>query len=89
MLVKINGTPFDTARVMRFAPRRKGGLDFQPDDVCSREALKAQQEYVEKQGFKHWTVDKMGWRFLFWTDGCGNVFPQCFAPLSGNVEIEA
>lgn len=33
MIVKINGSVFDTERVMRFAPRRKGGLDFQPDDI--------------------------------------------------------
>lgn len=87
MIVKINGSVFDTERVMRFAPHKKDGLDFQPDDICSRESLKAQQEYVEKQGFEHWTVNRMGWMFLFWSDGCGNTFPQCFAPSTGKLEI--
>lgn len=86
MLVKINGVLFDTERVMRFAPHKKGRLEFQPDDACSREMLQAQQEHVKKCGYKHWTVDRMGWRFLFWTDGCGNVFPQAFAPLTGELE---
>lgn len=39
MVVKINGSAFDTERVMRFAPRKKDGLDFQPDDVCTLDEL--------------------------------------------------
>lgn len=87
MLVKINGIPFNPESVLRFAPRKKGRMKFEPDDICSRESLKAQQEYVEKCGFKTWTVDKMGWRFMLWKDEFGNMFPQCFAPLSGELEM--
>ena len=35
MIVKINGSAFDMARVMRFAPHKKDGLDFRPEDVCT------------------------------------------------------
>lgn len=31
MIVKINGSVFDTKRVMRFAPHKKDGLDFRPE----------------------------------------------------------
>ena len=88
MLVKINGILFNPERALRFAPKKKGALRFIPEDVTTLDGLVAQQEYVEKCGFKHWTVDRMGWRFLFWTDGCGNVFPQAFTPMSGKVEIQ-
>lgn len=64
MVVKINGSAFDTERVMRFAPHKKGGLDFQPDDVCTLSMMAEQADYFEKCGFKTWTVDKMGWRFM-------------------------
>ena len=46
-----------------------------------------QADYFEKCGFKTWTVDKMGWRFMLWKDEFGNTFPQCFAPISGNLEM--
>lgn len=39
MVVKINGSAFDTERVMRFAPRKKDGLDFRPEDVCTLDEL--------------------------------------------------
>lgn len=87
MVVKINGSAFDTERVMRFAPRKKDGLDFQPDNVCTLSMMAEQADYLEKCGFKTWTVDKMGWRFMLWKDQFGNTFPQCFAPLSGNLEM--
>lgn len=90
MIVKINGTPIDTARVMRFAPHRKGGFDFRPEDVRSLDELKWVQKRITMYGEpgEHvWTVDRMGWRFLLLRDAYGNVFPQCFAPLSGVLEI--
>lgn len=40
MVVKINGTPIDTARVLRFAPHKKDGLDFRDNEVCSLDELK-------------------------------------------------
>lgn len=43
MIVKINGSVFDTERVMRFAPHKKGGLDFQPDDVCTLSMMAERQ----------------------------------------------
>ena len=33
------------------------------------------------------TVDRMGWRFVLLKDIYGNTFPQCFAPLTGELEI--
>lgn len=89
MLVKINGTPFDTKRVMRFAPHRMGGLDFRPEDVTTLEELerlKAEFKKLPDSDFA-WTVDKMGRRFLFLRDAYGNTFPQCFAPTSGKLEM--
>lgn len=92
MLVKINGTLFDTERVMRFAPRRKDGLDFRPDDVLPLDELEKRERELRAgadglpAGFNAWTVDKMGWRFLLWSDGYGNTFPQCFAPLTGKLK---
>lgn len=86
MLVKINGILFNPERVLRFAPKKKGALRFAPEDVTTLDGLKAQQEYVSKSGFRTWTVDRMGWRFLFWSE-FGNTFPQCFAPLSGKLEM--
>ena len=87
MLVKINGIPFNPESVLRFAPRKKGRMKFEPDDICTLSMMTAQADYVEKCGFKTWTVDKMGWRFMLWKDEFGNTFPQCFAPLSGNFEM--
>lgn len=87
MIVKINGSVFDTERVMRFAPHKKDGLDFRPDDVCTLSMMAEQADCLEKCGFKTWTVDKMGWRFMLWKDGFGNTFPWCFAPISGNLEM--
>ena len=84
MLVKINGIPFNPESVLRFAPRKKGRMKFEPDDICTLSMMAA---HVEKCGFKTWTVDKMGWRFMLWKDEFGNTFPQCFAPLSGNLEM--
>ena len=52
MLVKINGIPFNPESVLRFAPRRKGGLDFRPEDVCTLSMMAALADYVEKCGFK-------------------------------------
>lgn len=74
---------------MRFAPRKKDGLDFRPEDVTALEELerlKAEFKELTNSDFV-WTVDKMGWRFLFLRDKFGNTFPQCFAPLSGNLEM--
>ena len=87
MVVKINGSAFDTERVMRFAPRKKGRMKFETDDVCTLSMMAEQADYFEKCGFKTWTVDKMGWRFMLWKDEFGNTFPQCFAPISGNLEM--
>ena len=89
MLVKINGTPFDTARVMRFAPRRKDGLDFRPEDVTTLEELERRCEKMVKLPLTHEVkvVDKMGWRFVILYDCYGNTYPQCFAPLSGKLEM--
>lgn len=91
MIVKINGSVFDTERVMRFAPRRKGGLDFRPKDVVPLYELENQEQSLregmdELPGSNVWTVDKMGWRFLLWSDGYGNTVPQCFAPINGELE---
>ena len=89
MTVKINGVSFDTKRVMRFAPHRMGGLDFRPEDVTTLEELerlKAEFKLLPDSDFA-WTVDKMGWRFLFLRDKFGNTFPQCFAPTSGKLEV--
>ena len=47
MVVKINGSAFDTERVMRFAPRKKDGLDFQPDNVCTLSMMAEQADYLE------------------------------------------
>lgn len=89
MVVKINGSAFDTERVMRFAPRRKDGLDFRPEDVCTLAELEQRCEKMAKlsptQQVK--TVDRMGWRFVLLKDIYGNTFPQCFAPLTGKLEI--
>ena len=89
MVVKINGSAFDTERVLRFAPRRKGGVDFRPEDVCTLDEL---EQWCEKmatlpptQQVK--TVDRMGWRFVLLKDIYGNTFPQCFAPLTGKLEM--
>lgn len=89
MLVKINGSVFDTERVMRFAPRKKDGLDFRPEDVTTLEKLeRLKAELMELAGSDFvWTVDRMGWRFLFQRDKFGNTFPQRFAPISGNLEM--
>lgn len=88
MVVKINGTLLDTERVMRFAPRRKDGLDFRPEDVCSLDELEQRCEKMAKlpptQQVKK--IDRMGWRFVLLKDCYGNVFPQCFAPISGELE---
>lgn len=88
MIVKINGSVFDTERVMRFAPHKKGAMDFAPDDVRKLFDLEQQKEVAEKDptSGKVWTVDRMGWRFLFWRDEYGNTIPQCFAPLTGEME---
>ena len=32
------------------------------------------------------TVDRMGWRFVLLKDIYGNTFPQCFAPINGELE---
>lgn len=89
MVVKINGSEFDTERVMRFAPHKKDGLDFRPEDVCTLAELEQRCEKMAKmpstQQFK--TVDRMGWRFVLLKDIYGNTFPQCFAPLSGELEM--
>ena len=88
MIVKINGSVFDTERVMRFAPRRKGGLDFRPEDVCTLDELEQRCEKMAKMPTQQVnTVDRMGWRFLLLKDIYGNTFPQCFAPLTGKLEI--
>lgn len=90
MVVKINGTPIDTARVLRFAPRKKDGLDFRDNEVCSLDELKWIQQRITAHAEcmeRVWTVDRMGWRFLLLRDAYGNVFPQCFAPLTGELEI--
>lgn len=88
MIVKINGSAFDTERVMRFAPRKKDGLDFRPEDVCTLDELEQRCEKMAKlpptQQVK--TVDRMGWRFVLLKDIYGNTFPQCFAPISGELE---
>ena len=89
MVVKINGSVFDTERVMRFAPHKKGGLDFRPEDVCTLDELEQRCEKMAKlpttQQVK--TVDRMGWRFVLLKDIYGNTFPQCFAPLTGKLEM--
>ena len=88
MIVKINGSAFDTERVMRFAPHKKDGLDFRPEDVCTLAELEQRCEKMAKlptQQVK--TVDRMGWRFVLLKDIYGNTFPQCFAPLTGKLEI--
>ena len=84
MVVKINGSVFDTERVMRFAPRRKDGLDFRPEDVCTLAELEQRCEKMATQQVK--TVDRMGWRLVLLKDIYGNTFPQCFAPISGELE---
>ena len=89
MTVNIHGVSFDTKRVMRFAPHRMGGLDFRPEDVTTLEELerlKAEFDKLPDSDFT-WTIDRMGWRFLFLRDKFGNTFPQCFAPISGNLEM--
>lgn len=88
MIVKINGSVFDTERVMRFAPRKKDRLDFRPEDVTTLEKLeRLKAELMELAGSDFvWTVDRMGWRFLFLRDKFGNTFPQCFAPINGELE---
>ena len=89
MVVKINGSVFDTERVMRFAPHKKDRLDFRPEDVTTLaklERLKAELKELTNSDFV-WTVDRMGWRFLLLRDKFGNTFPQCFAPISGNLEM--
>ena len=48
MVVKINGSVFDTERVMRFAPHKKGGLDFRPEDVCTLAELEQHCEKMAK-----------------------------------------
>lgn len=88
MLVKINGILFNPERALRFAPKRKNGLRFEATDICTPENFEFQKRYITHTGMKYWTVNRMGWRFLFWTDGCGNVFPQAFTPMSGKVEIQ-
>lgn len=89
MVVKINGSAFDTERVMRFAPRKKDGLDFRPEDVCTLDELEQRCKKMAKlpptQQVK--TVDRMGWRFVLLKDIYGNTFPQCFAPLTGKLEM--
>ena len=58
MLVKINGIPFNPESVLRFAPRKKGRMKFEPDDICTLSMMAAQADYVEKCGFKtsdRWT----------------------------------
>ena len=88
MLVKINGIPFNPESVLRFAPHKKDGLDFQPDDVCTLDELEQWCEKMAKlpttQQVK--TVDRMGWRFMLLKDIYGNTFPQFFAPLTGELE---
>ena len=84
MVVKINGSAFDTERVMRFAPSKKDGLDFRPEDVCTLAELEQRCEKMATQQVK--TVDRMGWRFVLLKDIYGNTFPQCFAPISGELE---
>lgn len=74
MIVKINGSAFDTERVMRFAPHKKDGLEQR----CEKMAKMPTQQVK--------TVDRMGWRFVLLKDIYGNTFPQCFAPLSGELE---
>ena len=61
MIVKINGSVFDTERVMRFAPRKKDGLDFRPEDVTTLEKLeRLKAELMELVGSDFvWTVDRM------------------------------
>lgn len=70
MIVKINGSVFDTERVMRFAPHKKDGLDFRPEDVCTLAELEQRCEKMAKlpttQQVK--TVDRMGWRFVLLKD---------------------
>lgn len=89
MLVKINGIPFNPESVLRFAPRKKGRMKFEPEDVCTLDELDQWCEKMAKlpttQQVK--TVDRMGWRFMLLKDIYGNTFPQCFAPLSGELEI--
>ena len=87
MLVKINGILIDTERVMRFAPRRKGAIDFRPEDACSLDELERTCRKIKSHAERVWTVDRMGWRFLLMSDAYGNTFPQCFAPVSGKLEM--
>lgn len=102
MLVKLNGTLFDTERVLRFTPKTICKMEFRPEDVTTPEELwerylslgreatraRAAGEIFENSSvYDGWYRDSMGWRFLFWTDGYGNTFPLCFAPLSGKLEI--
>lgn len=89
MIVKINGTPIDTVRVLRFAPRKKDGLDFRPEDICSLEELEQRCGKMAElpPTERVITVDRMGWRFVLLRDVYGNVFPQCFAPITGLLEI--
>lgn len=87
MVVKINGSAFDTERVMRFAPHKKDGLDFRPEDVCTLDELEQRYEKMAKMPTQQVkTVDRMGLRFVLLKDIYGNTFPQCFAPLSGELE---
>ena len=89
MLVVILGSLLYTERVMRFAPHKKDGLDFRPEDVCTLAELEQHCEKMAKllttQQVK--TVDRMGWRFVLLKDIYGNTFPQCFAPLTGKLEM--
>ena len=76
MVVKINGSVIDMARVMRFAPHKKDGLDFRPEDVCTLAELEQRCEKMAKLPSTHQfkTVDRMGWRFVLLKDIYGNTF---------------
>lgn len=91
-MVKINGTAMDLEVVVRsWAPHRKNGLDFRPEDVTTLEQLTRREEYLRHnlpEGCKVIVKDRMGWRFLLWQDAHGNGFPCFFAPLAGKVEVD-
>ena len=67
MIVKINGSVFDTERVMRFAPRRKGGLDFLPRMLCRSMSWRIRNSHCVKE----WTnyPAPMSGRWTRWVGG--------------------
>lgn len=89
MLVKINGILLNPERVLKFAPRRKDGLSFRPEDVCTLAELEQRCEKMAKLPLTEQVkkIDRMGWRFVILYDCYGNTYPQCFAPLSGVLEM--